>query len=220
MASVRNLYIRRGDGGVLRQRLQAIAEERPRFGYRRLYVMLRREGFNVNHKRVYRMYRAAGLKLRRRLRKRVAHPRRHLVMAPVRLNDRWSMDFMSDQLADGRRFRTLNIVDDFSRECLAIEPATSLPGSVVVRVLERLAATRGYPVRVIIDNGPEFTGRALDTWAYAHGVSLEFIAPGRPMQRHRREFQRQVSGRVLESALVRESAGCSAGDRGVEKRLQ
>jgi len=173
---------RRGDGGIVRQRLHALAEERPRFGYRRLYVMLRREGLGVNHKRVYRLYRLDGLKLRRRRKKCVAHPRRCLVIAPMGMNERWSMDFMSDQLADGRRFRTLNIVDDFTRECLAIEAATSLPGSVVVQVLNRLAALRGHPNRIVIDNGPEFTGRSLDAWAYRHGVALEFIAPGKPMQ--------------------------------------
>lgn len=92
------------------------------------------------------------------------------------------MDFMCDQFADGRRFRTFNLVDDFSRESLAIEVGTSLPGAVVVRVLDRVAAVRGYPDAVVMDNGPEFTGRALDQWAYDHGVRLEFIQPGKPMQ--------------------------------------
>lgn len=144
--------------------------------------MLRREGFKVNHKRIYRLYGEDGLKLRRKRHKRVAQGRGKLMVSPISINDRWSMDFMSDQLADGRRYRTLNILDDYSRECLAISVGTSLPGSVVVSVLEDVAAISGYPGRVVIDNGPEFTGRALDAWAYKHGITLEYIAPGNPMQ--------------------------------------
>jgi putative transposase len=101
---------------------------------------------------------------------------------PSRPNERWSMDFMSDQLADGRRFRTLNIGDDFTRESLAIEVGTSLPGSVVVRTLERIAQVRGRPATIVIDNGPEFTGRALDAWAYEHRIRLNSIQPGKPTQ--------------------------------------
>lgn len=173
---------RRGDGGIIRQRLRALAEERPRWGYRFLHVLLKREGLQVNHKRVYRLYRLDGLKLRRKKRrKRVARPRRPLA-APTRANERWSMDFMCDQLADGRRFRTFNLIDDHTREALAIDAATTLPGADVVRILNRVAAERGYPSSLVMDNGPEFTGRALDQWAYEHGVSLEFIQPGKPMQ--------------------------------------
>lgn len=149
---------RRGDGGVIRDRLRSLAQERPRFGYRRLHVMLRREGFAINHKRVYRLYRLDGLKVRRKRRKRVAHHPRVRLPSPSRPNERWSMDFVCDQLADGRRFRTLNVVDDFTRESLAIEVGTSLPGSCVVRAVERVALQRGYPVAITIDNGPEFTG--------------------------------------------------------------
>lgn len=144
--------------------------------------MLRRQGVEVNHKRVYRLYRAAELKLRRRHRKQVAHTRRLVALPAASLNDRWSADFTSDQLADGRRFRTLNVVDNFSRECLAIEADRSLPGTAVVATLQRIAATRGYPTRLLCDNGPEFTSRAVEAWAYAHNVTLEFIAPGKPMQ--------------------------------------
>lgn len=173
---------RRGDGGVIRERLCALAEERPRFGYRRLHVLLRREGLTVNHKRVYRLYRREELSLRRKRRRKLVQLIRCPLEVPRVLNEQWSMDFVSDQLADGRRFRTLNIVDDFSREALAVEPGTSLPGSVVVRVLDEISRTRGYPKRIVIDNGPEFVGRALDTWAYTHNVKLSFIQPGKPMQ--------------------------------------
>jgi len=172
---------RKVDGGVVRERLRALAEERPRFGYRRLLVMLQREGIEVNHKRVYRLYQLEGLKLRRRKRKRVSRTRLppHVPSAP---NERWSLDFTSDQLADGRRFRTLNIVDDFTRECLAIEAATSLPGFAVARALEAVAAERGYPRSIVTDNGPEFIGRALDAWSYEHKVRIDFIQPGKPTQ--------------------------------------
>jgi len=172
---------RRGDGGIIRARLRAIAEERPRFGYRRLHVMLCREGLGINHKRVYRLYRLEGLKLRRRQRKRITRSRVP-PRTPVAANERWSLDFTSDQLADGRRFRTLNVVDDCTREALAIEAATSLPGFTVVRVLEAIAAERGYPKSLVTDNGPEFVGRALDAWAYRNHVRLDFIQPGKPTQ--------------------------------------
>jgi putative transposase len=172
---------RRGDGGIIRQRLCALAEERPKWGYRFLHNALRRAGFAVNHKRVCRLYRLEGLALRRKRRKRVMRVRRPLEPA-ARLNERWSMDFMSDQLADGRRLRTFNVIDNFSREGLAIDVATSIPGARVVAVLDRIAAERGYPESIVMDNGPEYTGRALDQWAYSHGVRLDFIQPGKPTQ--------------------------------------
>ena len=163
-------------------RLQAHAADRPRFGYRRLHILLDREGVAVNHKRVYRVYRAAGLQVRRRRRKRLTRADRvPLPLASQRL-ERWSIDFMLDTLADGRTFRVLNIVDDYTRECLAIEVDRSLPGARVVRVLERLAATIGLPQRIVLDNGPEFAGRTLDAWAYMRGVTLCFIRPGKPIE--------------------------------------
>jgi putative transposase len=166
----------------LRERLLALARERPRYGYRRLHVLLRREGYEINHKRIHRLYRHEGLMVRRRLRKRIAAGNRVPLPIPSRPNERWSIDFMSDQLADGRVFRTLNIVDDFSRECLAIEVDTSLSGSRVVRVLERLCAEHSRPRALVMDNGPELTSKALDAWAYRSGVDLRFIQPGKPVQ--------------------------------------
>lgn len=189
---------RRRDGGVIRERLRSLAEERPRFGYRRLHVMLRREGFAVNAKRVYRLYRLDGLAVRRKKRKRVSHWPRLPMQTPTAPNLRWSMDFTCDQLADGRSFRTLNIVDDFSRESLAIEVDASLPGLRVTRVLERLAETRGAPRAIVIDNGPEFTGRALDAWAYRHGVMLAFIQPGKPTQN---AFAESFNGKFRDECL-------------------
>jgi putative transposase len=163
-------------------RLQAHAAARARFGYRRLHILLEREGLVVNHKRVHRLYRAAGLQVRRRRRKRLTRAERAPLPTPKRCRERWSMDFTVDTLADGRGFRTLNIVDDFTRECVAIEVDRSLPGLRVTRVLDRLQAAIGLPQTIVVDNGPEFAGRTLDAWAYAHGVALRFIRPGKPIE--------------------------------------
>ena len=172
---------RRPEQEPLRARLRELAAARPRFGYRRLTVLVRREQGTVNHKRVYRLYRLEGLAVRRRGRKRVARMARVAPAAP-QPGQRWAMDFMQDSLASGRPFRTLNVVDLASRECLAIEVDTSLPGARVVRVLERLCAVHGRPTAITMDNGPEFAGLALDAWAYREGVHLDFIEPGKPTQ--------------------------------------
>ena len=161
-------------------RLTVHASERPRFGYRRLHTLVDREGLHVNHKRIYGVYREANLQVRRRRRKRLTRGQRTPLALPSRRTERWSMDFMVDTLADGRGFRTLNVVDDFTKECVAIEVDRSLPGLRVARVLDRLAETVGLPEMLVMDNGPEFSGRALDTWAYARGVQLRFIRPGKP----------------------------------------
>ena len=166
----------------LRQRLRELAAERPRYGYQRLWVLLRREGWQVNHKRVYRLYCEEGLKLRKRRRRARAQVERVPMSLPAKADERYSMDFMRDTLADGRVFRTLNIVDDYTRECLAIEVDTSLPGARVVRVLERLATTGRQPLHIVVDNGPEFVSKAVDQWAAQRGVHLRFIDPGKPMQ--------------------------------------
>lgn len=167
---------------TLRSRLEAHAAERPRFGYRRLHVLIGREGLVVNHKRVHRVYKAAALQVRRRRRKRLTRAERRPLAVPGRPGERWSMDFTSDTLGDGRVFRTLNIVDDFTRECVAIEVDRSLPGLRVARVLERLHGSVGLPETIVVDNGPEFAGRTLEAWTYAHGVTLRFIRPGRPIE--------------------------------------
>ena len=173
---------RRGEDLVLRERLRELALRRRRFGYRRLQVLLRREGWRVNHKRVYRLYREEGLAVRGRKRKRAAGWARVPLPAPTRANQGWSMDFMTDALASGRRFRLLTIVDDYTREVLAIEVDTCLPGERVRRVLEQLTQSRGRPHWIVADNGPEFTGQALDQWAFEQGVQLHFITPGKPSE--------------------------------------
>lgn len=190
--------LRRPEPAGLRGRLRALAGERRRFGYRRLTVLLRREGWPVNHKRVYRLYREEGLGVRRRKRKRIGAVERQPLTTPTRPNQRWSMDFVSDALTDGRKFRSLNIVDDYNRECLAAQVDTSIPGARVVRVLEQLRERRGLPQVLVMDNGPEFAGRALDAWAYQQGVRLHFIDPGKPVQN---AFIESFNGKMRDECL-------------------
>jgi len=172
---------RRPPQAELRARLHALAVERVRWGYRRLHVLLRREGTRVNVKRVYRLYREEGLAVRRRKRKRVAVARAPQPV-PTRINERWAMDFMSDVLVGGRRFRVLNVLERLSREALASEVGTSLTARRVIQVLDEIALERGYPFGILVDNGSEFRSAALDAWAYTHNVTLEFIQPGKPIQ--------------------------------------
>jgi len=174
-----------------------MAEERVRWGYRRLHVLLRREGIHANHKAVYRLYREEGLAVRRRKRKRVAVARRPMV-PPQRLNERWSMDYVSDVIRGGRRIRIFNVVDDLSREGLASEVDTSLPARRVIQTLEEIALERGYPERIVCDNGPEFRSRALDEWAYENNVSLDFIQPGKPVQN---PFVESFNGKMRDECL-------------------
>ena len=162
--------------------LLELAHERPEQGFGKLFERLRRLGHQWNHKRVYRVYCSLKLNKRRKGKRRL--PRRSPAPLAVTLtmNECWSADFMSDALWHGRRFRTFNVVDDFNREALAIEVDFNLPAQRVVRELERIAAVRGYPLKLRLDNGPEFVAVALADWAEQHGVTLEFIKPGKPMQ--------------------------------------
>jgi len=173
---------RREPDTALRARLHELAARRRRWGYRQLGRVLRREGWQVNHKRVQRLYQEEGLQVRQRQRKRRARVPRTPRPTPTRANERWSMDFVRDTLGDGRIVRALTVVDDCTRECPAIEVDFSLPGARVAQVLDRLAAVRGLPHAIVCDNGPEFAGQALDEWAHARGVALDFIDPGKPVQ--------------------------------------
>lgn len=170
------------DAVHVRKRMHELAGRWRRFGYRRLHIFLRREGLVKNRKRTQRIYSEEKLSLRRRKRKRRSNVIRMPLPQPTAVNQQWSMDFMQDSFADGRRFRCLNILDDFSRECVAIEVDRSLPGTRVVDVLNRLAETRGLPKIVRSDNGPEFIGKTLDQWAYENQIKLDFIQPGKPNQ--------------------------------------
>jgi putative transposase len=190
----------RADEGQLRRRLRELAAERPRFGYRRLHALLRREGVAVNHKRVERLYRAEGLAVRRRTRKRVARDGRGRAALPGHPNQQWGVDFLGDALARGRRIRLFTVVEVFTREALAIEVDTSLPGLRVVEVLDRVIAERGTPAELVLDNGPELAGKALDQWAYERGVRLRFIEPGKPSQNG---FVESFHGRLRDECLDR-----------------
>ena len=165
---------------AIRERLRALAQERPRYGYRRLTVLLRREFGALNHKRVYRLYCAEGLRVRRRVRKRIAATNRPVQVEPTTIGTAWSVDFTHDTLAGGRTFRTLNIIDRVSRVCHAIVVDTSLPSVRVIREFERVIALVGPPAQIRVDNGPEFISRALDTWAATRGITLDFTRPGKP----------------------------------------
>lgn len=168
------------DQTALRLRLRDLAATRVRYGYRRLHVLLRREGWRVNHKRIYRLYREEGLGIRVKRRKKLASAPRVLPPPATRPHERWSLDFLTDSLADGRRYRVLTIVDNVSRVSPAIAVGASLTGERVVTLLEGLRSTVGVPRRIAIDNGPEFISKALDAWAYQNGVQLEFSRPGKP----------------------------------------
>ncbi len=173
--------VRRDPQTNLRMKMREIAEVRVRFGYRHILVLLRREGWNVGKKLVYRIYREEGLLLRNRGRKRRKMiVRREKKPEPMHPNDIWSMDFVADQLSNGLKFRLLTIVDVHSREALAIEVGQRLRGEHVVDVLNRLVRTRGAPKYLWVDNGPEFAGRLIDLWAYHHKARIDFSRPGKP----------------------------------------
>ena len=166
---------------LVRDLLQ-LAKDKPRYGYRFLHRKLRRKGHLYNHKRIYRLYREHGLALRVRRRKRFAASPRVAPPRPASTGEQWAMDFVSDHLAAGRRFRTLNVVDEFSRVSPGILVEHSISGARVARFLDELALISGLPKTIVVDNGPEFISNALDKWAYAHGVTLHFIKPGTPTQ--------------------------------------
>jgi putative transposase len=182
----------------LRERIRELAHQRRRFGCPRIHLLLRREGLVVNHKRTERIYREEGLSLRKRKRKKTAAMTRVILPVPTRPNERWSMDFVTDSIVTGWRFRALVIVDDYSQECPAIEVDTSLGGHRVVGVLDRLAELRGLPEVITIDNGLEFAGKALDEWAYRHGVKLNFIRHGKPIEN---AFAESFIGRLRDEYL-------------------
>lgn len=160
--------------------------------------MLRREGCLVNHKRVSRIYREEHLQVRKKRRKKMASGVRVPLSAPTTANERWSMDFVMDATSHGRRVRILTIVDDYTRECLAAEVDTSISGLRVARVLDRLLVLRGKPKGITVDNGPEFAGRALDTWAYNNKVRLAFIRPGKPVEN---AYIESFNGRLRDECL-------------------
>ena len=197
--STRRYVSRRDPQDALRIRLKDLAGSRVRYGYRRLHVLLKREGWQVNHKRVYRLYCQENLTVRtKRPRRHVTAKAREDRVTAGRMNDCWSMDFMSDQLYDGRNIRVLTIVDNFTRESLAVEVGVGFTGHAVAWVLTRIAQARGRPKAIRVDNGPEFTSRALDQWAYLNKVELDFSRPGKPTDN---AFIESFNGRLRAECL-------------------
>ena len=188
----------KSDDSALRERLKALAHERRRFGYRRLHVLLRREGHAVNRKRVQRLYREEKLTVRRRGGRKRALGERRPLDAPQAANKRWSLDFVADQMTDGRRFRILEVYDDCTRECLALVADTSISGRRVARELDAIIAWRGRPAGVVSDNGTELTSNAILEWADQRGVGWHYIAPGKPQQNG---FSESFNGRLRDELL-------------------
>lgn len=191
-------YEGRSDGDKdLRERLKTLAQQYPRYGYLMLHGLLQAEGLVVNKKRTYRLYTALGLQVRTKRRKKLARPR--VVMeVPTRRNHRWSLDFVSDQLASGRRFRVLNVVDDYSRECIGQLVETSISGARLARFLDELVQRRSRPEVIVCDNGPELTSKAMFFWARQQHVRIHFIQPGKPTQN---AFVESFNGKFRDGCL-------------------
>ena len=184
--------------------LQNLAHQYPAYEFGLMFSKLRQEGVLWNKKRVYRIYRRLKLNLRRKGKKRLPNRHPQPLAVPTNMNHCWSIDFMSDALTDGRRFRLFNVIDDFNREALAIEVDLNIPAHRVVRVLERLSTERGYPAFIRSDNGPEFIAAALSGWAERYGVILDFIHPGKPMQNGFIErFNKTLRTEILDMYLFR-----------------
>ena len=188
----------RGSDGAFRDRLKALAAEYPRYGYKMLHAMLRTEGLDVNAKKTYRIYREEALQVRRKARKRQLARDRIPMPRLGTCNQCWSMDFISDQLATGRRFRVLNVVDNYSRECVGQIVDYSISGKRVSQWLDQLAVTRGRPESIVMDNGPEFTSKAMLVWSQRTGVELRFIQPGKPTQN---AFVESFNGKFRDACL-------------------
>jgi putative transposase len=189
---------RRPPDTAVRQRLRELAAERRRFGYRRLLVLMKREGIHMNHKRLRRLYREERLQVRRRGGRKRALGTRAPMTIPQGQNQRWSLDFLSDAFSDGRRFRILAVVDDFTRECLCLIADTSLSGQRVARELDAIAERRGLPVSVVSDNGTELTSMAMLRWSQDRKVEWHYIAPGKPTQN---AFIESFNGRLRDELL-------------------
>ena len=191
-------HSQRAPDTVLRGRLRDLANERRRFGYRRLFVLLRREGELSGINRIYRLYREEGLTVRKRKARRKAVGTRAPILVEARANARWSLDFVHDQFANGQRFRVLNVVDDVTRECLAAIPDTSISGRRVARELTTLIERRGKPGMIVSDNGTELTSNAILRWCSEHRIEWHYIAPGKPMQNG---FVESFNGRMRDELL-------------------
>jgi putative transposase len=205
----------------LRARLRELANQRRRFGYRRLFILLRREGEPSGINRIYRLYREEGLTVRKRRARRRAVGTRAPILVEARVNARWSLDFVHDQFALGRRFRILNVVDDVTRECLAAIPDTSISGRRVARELTELIERRGKPQMIVSDHGTEFTSNSILGWAIDHQIEWHYIAPGKPMQNGFVEsFNRPDARRTPQRDPVHRSRSHPPDHRRMGRRLQ
>jgi putative transposase len=189
---------RRTSDEGLRARLRELASQRRRFGYRRLWLVLKRQGVRLNRKKLYRLYKEERLSVRKRGGRKRALGTRAPMAVPQDRNLRWSLDFVMDTLTSGRRFRILTVVDDFTRECLTLVADTSLPAPRVVRELDRIVEIRGWPRMIVSDNGTEFTSNTILTWQQEHDVEWHYIAPGKPMQNG---FVESFNGRLRDECL-------------------
>ena len=201
---------KRPDDGEVRTRLRALASERRRFGYRRLHILLTRQGMRLNHKRLFRIYREERLGVRKRGGRKRALGTRAPMAVPSGPNQRWSLDFVSDALASARRFRVLAVVDDYSRECLGLVADTSLSGVRVGRELDRIAGLRGYPAMVVSDNGTGLTSHEMLRWQKERSVLWHYIAPGKPQQNG---FVESFNGRFRDECLNEHLFGSLPGPR-------
>ena len=207
---------------VLRRRLCEMAASHVRYGYRRLTVLLRREGWTVNAKRIYRLYTEEQLIVRTKQRRKIARRQRGGIAIATAPNQCWSMDFMSEKFADGRSFRILTVVDQFTRECVCLEADRAMTGMKVAQALEQAKAERGrLPGSITVDNGSEFSSRALEAWVMSNDVQLCFIRPGRPVENG---FIESFNGRLrdewFERGVVRFAPGCAAEASEVPRTLQ
>jgi putative transposase len=195
-------YKKRKDDSEVIGKLEQLAQKLPTRGFSVYYGRIRNEGLKWNHKRVRRVYKLLKLNIRRKRKRRLPQREKVPLQQPQTINQKWSMDFMSDALTDGRKFRTLNIIDDFNREVLALEADTSLPAKRVVRVLERVIAERGKPQGIRVDNGPEFISSTLERFCNQQNIALQFIKPGKPMQNgYVERFNRTYREDVLDAYL-------------------
>jgi putative transposase len=183
---------------ALRVRLRELAGSRVRYGYRRLTVLLKREGWEVNAKRIYRLYTEEGLIVRTQRRRERAQRQRLPQGQAVRRNEKWSMDFVAQRLTDGRWIRVLTVVDQYTRECLTLHADTALSGEKVAAALDKIVAGRGAPRSITVDNGTEFASKAMDLWSYTNGVHLDFIRPGRPVENG---YIESFNGRLRDECL-------------------
>ena len=190
------------DDSAVIEKLNSLAEKKPMEGQDMFYKRIRREGIIWNHKRIERVYRLMGLNKKKRARKRIPARVKEALFVPAMPNEKWSMDFMSDRLMNGRRFRVLNIIDDYNREILKIEPYFSITSLKVIEILKRLVLENRKPLAIRVDNGPEFIAQVLRTWCQDNNIDLQFIQPGRPMQNgYVERFNRSYRQDVLDANL-------------------